>query len=212
MYDTYIFDLDGTLLDTIGDLAVAVNYALKKNNLPPKTLEEISRFVGNGVLKLIERAIGRSNADVLTVLKDFKSYYHAHNAVTTKPYDGIIELLRELKRLGKKIVIVSNKYDAATKKLSEIYFGDLIDFAIGENEDGGIKKKPAPDSVNFALETLKAKKESAVYVGDSEVDIQTAVNAQIPCVSVLWGLRDEKFLRENGGNIFVKTPQEILNI
>ena len=151
MFDTYIFDLDGTLLDTIEDLKIAVNYALEKNQLPQRTLEEVTRFVGNGVLKLIERAVGENEADISTVLEDFKAYYHTHNAVKTKPYDGIMEVLKELKRLGKKTAVVSNKYDAATKFLSNFYFGDLIDVAIGENEAGGVRKKPAPDAVDLAL-------------------------------------------------------------
>jgi phosphoglycolate phosphatase len=212
MFDTYIFDLDGTLLDTVEDLAIAVNYALEKHNLPKRTLEEVTRFVGNGVVKLIERAVGDRQADVLAVLSDFKEYYQANSMVKTKPYDGIIEVLKELKRQGKKTAIVSNKFDTATKELAKTYFDGLIDFAVGENEAGGVRKKPAPDSVDLALRELGVERGTAVYVGDSEVDIQTAVNANLPCISVVWGLRTEEFLKSNGGTIFVKEPKEILDI
>jgi phosphoglycolate phosphatase len=200
------------LLDTVEDLAIAVNYALETHNLPKRTLEEVTRFVGNGVVKLIERAVGDRQADVLAVLSDFKEYYQANSMVKTKPYDGIIEVLKELKRQGKKTAIVSNKFDTATKELAKTYFDGLIDFAVGENEAGGVRKKPAPDSVDLALRELGVERGTAVYVGDSEVDIQTAVNANLPCISVVWGLRTEEFLKSNGGNIFVKEPKEILDI
>ncbi len=211
MYDTYIFDLDGTLLDTLDDLTIAVNYALEKNNLPRRTKEEVRNFIGNGVKKLIERAIGMGKADLNQTLGYFKEYYSSHSAVKTKPYDGVLSLLQELKRQGKKTAIVSNKIDNETKRLSQIYFGDLIDVSIGENEDGGIRRKPATDSVELAIEKLGAKDTSIVYIGDSEVDIQTAVNAHLPSICVLWGFKDEEFLKANGGTNFVKEPKEILN-
>ena len=208
MYDAYIFDLDGTLLDTLEDLADSVNYALKKHGLPMRTVEEVRIFVGNGVRKLIERAVGNANAEIDAVLSDFKSYYGEHGDVKTKPYDGIKELLFALKNLGKKIAIVSNKMDSAVKSLAKIYFDGLIDVAIGENEEGGVQKKPAPDSVLLALKALKTN--NAVYIGDSEVDIQTAFNAHLPCLCVTWGFREDSFLKEQGGGNFVHTPQEIL--
>jgi phosphoglycolate phosphatase len=211
MFDTYIFDLDGTLLDTIEDLAIAVNYSLEKNNYPLRTLEEVSSFVGNGVFKLMERAIGVKNADVAKPLDDFLAYYREHSAVKTKPYDGIIEVLQELKKCGKKTAIVSNKIDCATKDLAKIYFDGLIDVALGENEAGGIRKKPARDSIDLALKELNADPSSAVYIGDSEVDIQTAKNAGMTCISVTWGLREENFLKESGGEIFARSPKELLN-
>ena len=211
MFDTYIFDLDGTLLDTIEDLAIAVNYSLEKNNYPLRTLEEVSSFVGNGVFKLMERAIGVKGVDVAKPLDDFLTYYRAHSAVKTKPYDGIIEVLQELKKSGKKTAIVSNKIDCATKELAKIYFDGLIDVALGENEAGGIRKKPAREAIDLALKELNADASSAVYVGDSEVDIQTAKNAGMTCISVTWGLREENFLKESGGGIFAHSPKEILN-
>ena len=211
MFDTYIFDLDGTLLDTLEDLTDAVNYVLKKYDLPMRTKEEVRSFVGNGIQKLIERAIGTGNVDLMQAVACFKEYYLSHSAVKTKPYDGIIELLQELKRQGKKTAIVSNKIDSATKKLSQIYFGDLIDVAYGANEEGGFRRKPATDSVELAIEKLNAKNTAIVYIGDSEVDIQTALNANLPSISVLWGFKDEDFLKEHGGTNFVKIPKEILN-
>ena len=211
MFDAYIFDLDGTLLDTIEDLTDAVNYALKENNYPLRTKEEVKRFIGNGVSKLMERAVGVENADVTKPLKDFKQYYLTHSDVKTKPYDGIIELLQELKNRGKKTAIVSNKMDEATKTLAKTYFNGLIDVAIGENEAAGIRRKPATDSVELAIKELGAVKESAVYIGDADTDIQVALNANMTGISVLWGFRSERFLRENGGVNFVKEPKEILN-
>lgn len=211
MYDIYIFDLDGTLLDTIEDLWVAVNYALEQSDLPKRTVEEVTRFVGNGVPMLIRRAIGDNVADFEKVLADFRAYYRSHNAVHTKPYDGIMELLRELKNRGKKTAIVSNKMDELTKALSKTYFDGLIDVALGENEQEGFRRKPARDSVDLALKKLNAQNDSAVYVGDMEVDIQTGLNSGLACISVTWGFRSEEFLRENGGTIFAKKPEEILN-
>ena len=211
MFDAYIFDLDGTLLDTIEDLTDAVNYALKENNYPLRTKEEVKRFIGNGVSKLMERAVGVENADVTKPLKDFKQYYLTHSDVKTKPYDGIIELLQELKNRGKKTAIVSNKMDEATKTLAKTYFNGLIDVAIGENEAAGIRRKPATDSVELAIKELGAVKESAVYIGDADTDIQVALNANMTGISVLWGFKDEDFLKANGGTNFVKAPKEILN-
>lgn len=210
---TYIFDLDGTLLDTLQDLAAAVNFALRKNGMEEHSIDDIRRFVGNGVRKLIERAVpdGSKNPRIDEVFADFRSYYMQHSLDTTKPYDGITEILQELKMRGCKMAVVSNKMMAATQELVAHFFPE-IEVAIGENEAEGIRKKPAPDMVFEALNRLGAEAESAVYIGDSDVDIQTAKNAGVPCISVLWGFRNRKFLLEHGAQHFIEKPSEIIGV
>lgn len=210
MYNTYIFDLDGTLLSTLGDLAASCNYALRTNGMPERTVDEVRRFVGNGVKKLMERAIsgGLDNDKFDKTYADFRQHYMQHNLDTTKPYDGVMEMLEELRKQGKKVAVVSNKFYAATQELCRHFFGDLVPVAIGERED--IRKKPAPDTVLEAMRQLGATAEGAVYIGDSDVDIDTARNSGMPCISVLWGFRDKEFLLEHGATTLVSTPEEIL--
>lgn len=207
-----IFDLDGTLLNTLNDLADSTNYALRYFNYPERTVEEVRNFVGNGVAKLIERAIpdGVNNPDFEECLTIFKGNYAQNMYNKTAPYDGILEMLEALKHNGCKIAVVSNKFDAAVKELCTKYFPNLVDVAIGENEAGGIKKKPAPDTVLKALKKLDGKISNAIYLGDSEVDIQTAKNSNMPCISVTWGFKDRDFLIKNEAEILVDTPQEII--
>ena len=211
MYQTVIFDLDGTLLDTLDDLANAVNYALQSFDLPLRTREEVRSFVGNGVANLMQRAVGETHSKQAEILETFRAYYKEHCEDKTKPYDRVIELLSELKKRGIKTAVVSNKMDSAVKALAKTYFDGLIGDALGENEAAGIRRKPAPDSLIAVMEKLGADKQSTVYVGDSEVDIQTANNAEVECISVTWGFKDEAFLIENGGKIFVDDPMDILN-
>lgn len=210
MYNTYIFDLDGTLLSTLGDLAASCNYALRTNGLPERTIDEVRQFVGNGVKKLMERAIpgGLDNYKFDKTYADFRQHYMQHNLDTTKPYDGVMEMLEELRKRGKKVAVVSNKFYAATQELCRHFFGDLVPVAIGERED--IRKKPAPDTVLEAMRQLGVTAERAVYIGDSDVDIDTARNSGMPCISVLWGFRDKEFLLEHGAKTLVSTPEEIL--
>ncbi|WP_288490038.1 HAD family hydrolase [uncultured Prevotella sp.] len=209
-YDTYIFDLDGTLLCTLEDLAASTNYALRKNGMPEHSIDEIRMFVGNGVKKLMQRAIpnGENNPKFEQTYALFRQHYLDHNLDTTHPYEGIPELLAELKRRGKHLAIVSNKFYTATQELARHFFPDTIEVAIGERET--IKKKPAPDTVIEALKQLGVTAERAVYIGDSDVDIMTAKNCNLPCISVLWGFRDKNFLIEHGGTTFVHHPKEIL--
>ena len=209
-FDTYIFDLDGTLLSTLADLAASCNYALKANGMPERTVEEVRRFVGNGVKKLMERAIpgGLENEKLEKTYQDFRQHYMVHNLDTTKPYPGVMEMLEQLKDRGKNIAVVSNKFYAATQALCRHFFGDLVDVAIGERED--IRKKPAPDTVNEALRQLHATRDGAVYIGDSDVDVMTAENSGMPCISVLWGFRDLDFLIAHKARIFVSSPLQIL--
>lgn len=209
-YNTYIFDLDGTLLCTLEDLAASTNYALRKNGMPEHSIDEIRMFVGNGVKKLMQRAIpnGENNPKFEQTYALFRQHYLEHNLDTTHPYEGIPELLAELKRRGKHLAIVSNKFYTATQELARHFFPDTIEVAIGERET--IKKKPAPDTVIEALKQLGVTAERAVYIGDSDVDIMTAKNCNLPCISVLWGFRDKNFLIEHGGTTFVHHPKEIL--
>ena len=214
MYSTYIFDLDGTLLDTLGDLAASVNCALRICGMPEHSIEEVRGFVGNGVRLLMERAVpdGASNPRFDEAFSAFRQHYMAHSLDTTRPYDGIPEMLADLKAKGCHLAVVSNKFYAATQELCHHFFADTIDVAIGEHEAEGIRKKPAPDTVFEALRQLGVGKENAVYVGDSDVDIQTARNSGLPCVSVLWGFRDRDFLIKNGAEIFISAPLELLSV
>lgn len=209
-FETYVFDLDGTLLETLKDLAASTNFALRQYDMPEHSIEDVRMFVGNGVKKLMERAIpnGLDNPKFEEVYATFRQHYLNHNLDTTKPYDGIPELLRELKGRGKKLAIVSNKFYAATQDLARHFFPDTIEVAIGEREN--IKKKPAPDTVVEALRQLGVSKEGAVYIGDSDVDIMTARNSGLPCASVLWGFRDKEFLLEHGATFFADKPEDLL--
>ena len=208
-YKTYIFDLDGTLLSTLADLAASTNYALRTHHMPERSLDEVRRFVGNGVKKLMERAIpdGLNNPLFEETFATFRQHYMQHNLDTTQPYPGIMQLLEQLKAEGKNIAVVSNKFYAATRELCRHFFGDLVPVAIGERED--IRKKPAPDTVIEALRELGVDKEGAVYIGDSDVDIMTAKNSGMPCVSVLWGFRDKEFLLEHGATTLISRPEEM---
>ena len=208
-YKTYIFDLDGTLLSTLADLAASTNYALRTHHMPERSLDEVRRFVGNGVKKLMERAIpdGLNNPLFEETFATFRQHYMQHNLDTTQPYPGIMQLLEQLKAEGKNIAVVSNKFYAATRELCRHFFGDLVPVAIGERED--IRKKPAPDTVIEALRELGVDKEVAVYIGDSDVDIMTAKNSGMPCVSVLWGFRDKEFLLEHGATTLISQPEDM---
>jgi phosphoglycolate phosphatase len=211
-YSTYIFDLDCTLLDTLRDLAASVNYALRQFGMPEHSLDDIRRFVGNGVRRLMERAVpdGADHPQFEDVFAIFRRYYMEHSLDTTRPYDGISDTLRELKRRGCRMAVVSNKMMAATQELVRHFFPE-IEVAIGEHEAEGIRRKPAPDTVYEALRQLGVGKEGAVYVGDSDVDLATARNSGLPCISVLWGFRDRQFLQENGATTLVAAPQDLLS-
>ncbi len=211
-YQTFIFDLDGTLLDTLGDLAASVNHALRAHGMPEHTIDDVRRFVGNGVRLLMERAVpdGADNPDFEATFATFRQYYMQHSLDTTRPYEGIPETLQALKARGCQLAVVSNKMMAATQSLIRHFFPDTISVAIGEHEAEGIRKKPAPDTVLAALRQLGVGKEGAVYVGDSDVDIETARNSGLPCISVLWGFRDRDFLLHHGATTFIAAPSELL--
>jgi len=210
--NTYIFDLDGTLLNTLGDLAESTNHAMRFAGFPEHSIDEVRRFVGNGVRKLIERAVpdGEANPRFEETFAEFRRYYMEHSLDTTRPYDGVPEMLAELRRRNRRIAVVSNKFYAATQELCHHFFADTVEVAIGERAD--IRRKPAPDTVVEALRQLGVGKESAVYVGDSDVDVATARNSGLPCVSVLWGFRDRDFLIAHGASRFIEKPSELLEI
>ncbi len=209
-YSLVIFDLDGTILDTLDDLSDSVNFALKNNNLPLRTKKEVRSFVGNGIKLLIERAVPEETPECLTdkVFVDFRQYYALHSCDNTKPYEGIIEVLFNLRNNGIKTAVVSNKADFAVQELIDKYFHGLFDFVTGERE--GISKKPAPDTVFEAVRKTSSELSSAVYVGDSEVDIETAKNAGINCVITDWGFRDREQLIFAGADTIVSDTQSLL--
>ncbi|MBQ9545452.1 MAG: HAD-IA family hydrolase [Clostridia bacterium] len=195
---TVLWDLDGTLLDTLDDLTDSVNYVLRKYSLPERTKDQVRSFVGVGSAKLIERSTGLEHSDerLEEIHSQYKKYYNAHSAVKTKPYPGITELVKKLKEAGIRSCVVSNKPDVATVWLVRHYFGDLFDFVTGARD--GFKHKPAPDIVDFALKTLGADKNSSVFIGDSEIDVLTARNAGTEGIAVSWGFRSEKQLKDAG--------------
>ncbi len=209
-----IFDLDGTLLNTLDDLADSTNYALKNFGYSQRSVDEIRQFVGNGVVKLIERAIpeGHDNLNFEKCLEMFKQHYSKNMYNKTAPYLGIMAMLRDLRVKNYKIAVVSNKFDKAVKELCSLYFGQFIDLAAGEDEIHGIKKKPAPDTVFNVLTSFCAKSDDAVYVGDSDVDILTAKNSGMPCISVTWGFRDREFLTKCGAEYIIDKPDEIFEV
>lgn len=209
-FNAIIFDMDGTLLNTIEDIADSVNYILNKYGYPQRTYKEILSFVGNGSERLMELSLpdGYKTPNFNQCFEEYKRYYLEHNNIKTSPYEGIIKLLKELSEKNYKLAIVSNKNDDNIKILNKIYFGDYIKTAIGQSQE--VKRKPAPDMVYNALKELDADIEHAVYIGDSEVDIYTAKNANIPCVSVCWGFRDKEFLKEQGAKYLIDEPYELL--
>lgn len=212
MKDTAVFDLDGTLLNTLDDLMDSVNFALEKCGFKVRSYEEVRAFVGNGVRLLVERAVpsGTSKSDADRVFKEFTAHYDKNMENKTRPYDGVKELLAALKARGIKTAIVSNKYDSAVKQLAKKLFGDMIDIAVGESET--VAKKPAPDGVLAALASLGSIGTNAVYIGDSDVDAETAKNAKIDFIGVTWGFRDRSLLETFPHVAIVDKTEEILTV
>ena len=208
-YKLAIFDMDGTILDTLDDLTDTMNHCLQKYNLPVRTKADVRSFVGNGILRLVEQGVPNETdtKQIENIYQEFLDYYKIHSADKTKPYDGILCLLCKLKEQGFMTAVVSNKADSAVQKLCEKYFNGLFDVAVGEQAT--VRRKPAPDSVNAVLKQLNIDKKNAVYIGDSEVDIQTAQNTKISCVSVGWGFRDREELMDYGAEVIVSTVDEL---
>lgn len=211
-YKLAIFDMDGTTLNTIDDLAASLNYALKECGLPLRTTKEVLGFVGNGIRLLIERGVPSGTSIDVTdkVFQYFSDHYKIHCADKTKPYDGIINLLETLRKMNILTAVVSNKADYAVQSLCSQYFKGLFSVAAGEKT--GIRKKPAPDAVNAILQELSINRTDAVYIGDSEVDIETAKNAGMDCIAVEWGFRERTFLKEHGAKIIVSDTQQLLHL
>ncbi len=207
---TIIWDLDGTLLNTLEDLTDSVNHMLSIHNYPLRTIEEIRSFVGNGLAKLTERALPDSvtTEEYEACLSEFKAYYKLHMQDKTGPYEGVLDVLKTLHDKGYRMAVVSNKADAAVKELIPIYFGDLLPIAIGDME--GRKKKPAPDSVYEAIRQLGVTKEECIYIGDSDVDVNTARNAGLPGIAVLWGFRTKEQLAAAGATTFAEKPEDLI--
>ncbi|MGN0513491.1 MAG: HAD family hydrolase [Lachnospiraceae bacterium] len=211
-YKLFIFDLDGTILDTLDDLSDSVNYALSVVGFPARTVDEVRVFVGNGIRKLIERAVpmGTPKEKTDMVFEKFKEYYGKNCANKTRPYKGIREMLLKLKNAGIKIAVLSNKADFAVKILCDKYFNDMFDAAYGARE--GVNKKPSPDAVFEILNELGIDKKDAVYVGDSEVDIETANNAGMDMIIVDWGFRERALLEQKGAGVIVSAADEFLGL
>lgn len=209
-YDGIIWDMDGTLLDTLQDLHDSVNHVLRQNDLPERTMDEIRAFVGNGVGRLMERSVpgGRTRPDFPALMAQFSDHYARHCNDNTHIYPGVEPVLRRLKAMGKRMAIVSNKPEYGVQALTKQYFADLMDAAIGESAD--VRRKPAPDAVITAMARLGAAPERSVYIGDSDVDIETAHNAGLDCISVTWGFRSRSFLLEHGARVLADTPEELL--
>lgn len=210
-YDVVLFDLDGTVLDTLADLANSVNYVLKKFGFPERSVSEIRRFLGNGVRKLMERSLPEPVAfeDFEVILRCFRDYYTSHCEVTTKPYDGILFVIEKMKDAGIMVGLVSNKMDEAVQLLAESFFPGVFDVVVGQRED--LPPKPAPDMVTFALERLGVNGSRGLYVGDSEVDQKTAANAGLACALVAWGFRDAPFLATLDADALISEPKELLS-
>ena len=208
-YKAVIFDMDGTILDTLDDLADSVNHSLEMHGFPERKREEIRAFLGNGMVRLVHLSVpeGTPAEDEAAVLEEHKRYYPRHSADKTKAYEGIPELLKALKQKGLKTAVVSNKSDPNVKALVKKYFDGLFDVSIGSRE--GVPRKPAADLVDIALNELGVEKKDAVYIGDSDVDLATAQNSGLKMITVLWGFRDRDVLEKAGAEVFADTAAEL---
>ena len=211
-YDAVIFDLDGTLLNTLDDLAASTNRALDHFGLPQRSLEEVRQFVGNGLKELMRRSLPGpcGEAELERHTADLKDWYAGHDRIRTRPYGGILPLLDRLNAAGCRVGVVSNKMDSAVQDLCRHYFGGRVAAAVGERQ--GMRRKPAPDTVELALDRMGVSKEGAVYIGDSEVDVATAKNTGLPCICVTWGFRSRETLLEAGAKTLADTPQDLLRL
>ena len=207
-YKLVVFDMDGTILNTLSDLLTAVNYAMEKSNYPQLSYNTLKGYVGNGILKMLSRAVPEGVTDLDKVYADFTEYYTEHCSDTTAPYDGIVEVISKIKQMGYKTAVVSNKDDYGVKALCKQFFNGLFDVEIGVRE--GYDKKPSPDLVNIAFKELGVNCEQAVYVGDSDVDYLTAKNSKTDFIGVEWGFRDRQVLEGLGAKVIATLPEDIL--
>ena len=210
-YKAIIWDMDGTILDTLQDLHDSVNHVLTSNGYKERTFEETRCSVGNGIRQLVALSVpcGEENPEFERIFGEFREYYSEHCQIKTRPYDGISETLDALREMGLKMAVVSNKIDPAVKELAAEFYPQL-DYALGELE--GVPRKPAPDMVEIALSELGVTKSEAVYIGDSEVDVLTAKNSGLPCISVLWGFRKKEELLPHGADVFAEKPCDIIRL
>ncbi|MDD6276537.1 MAG: HAD-IA family hydrolase [Clostridia bacterium] len=211
-YKTYIFDLDGTLLDTLQDLANSVNFAMRNQSYPQRTIDEVRAFIGNGIAKLIERAVpdGTDEKDCAETLAIFKAHYLEHLADNTKAFDGITEVIDYLKADGCKVAVVSNKANDAAQAVVRDYFGERFDMVVGKMDC--FPTKPSPESVFYVIKTLGSDFEDCIYIGDSDVDVETAHNAGLPCIGVTWGNRSKDVLEKSGADFIAEKPDEIISL
>lgn len=211
-YDLIIFDMDGTILDTLTDITASLNWVLDKFSFPQHSFEQVRGYVGNGARTLFVKALGdsASNEQIDEMVKEFKIYYKEHCQDKTAPYNGIMDLLKELHNKGFKLAVVSNKPNESVQVLVEKYFDNIFDFALGESEN--VARKPAPDMVNLCLNHFNIDKDRAVYIGDSDVDYMTSVNSGLDQILVTWGFKDLEFLKTFNAMNYVNTPDEILHI
>lgn len=212
MIKAILFDLDGTLLNTLDDIKNSVNYMLKKHGFKERTLDEIRSFVGDGAKQMIERSIGftEPKEQVLECLSTYEAHYEVHKADLTKPYDGVYDLLNQLKEKDIRLAVVSNKPMPQVIPLIEGLFPGYFEVILGETSE--LKRKPSPEMLFYAIEALKLSKEDVLFVGDSDVDMQTAINANVDAIAVLWGFRDEAVLKKYQPKYIVNHPKEILTI
>lgn len=216
-YSLAIFDMDGTVLNTISDIANAINYTVSKYNYSSYTEDEVLKFVGKGLKPTLSQALDAHTISVTDeqfekMFTEFIAYYAQHSNDTTAPYDGIIDTMKELKKQGLKLALVSNKRHAQVQELCEVYFPGLLEVCYGEDESHGISKKPAPDSVNAVLADLNISAKDAVYIGDSEIDIQTAQNANMDGIAVAWGFRTQEFQKKHGASVFANKPSDLIEL
>ena len=212
MYKLAIFDLDGTLLDTLGDLHASVNFALREFGFPERTIDEVRRFIGNGVVKLMERSTpdGIDEAVQKACLDVFRAHYLEHMSDTTAPYVNVVDLLKSIRAKDIKIAVVSNKLHTAVEDLCESYFPGLIDKAVGVSVEA--ERKPSPVNVIRTAELFGTELHECIYIGDSEVDVQTAHNAEVKCIGITWGFRDRVCLVENGCDFIADTADEVYEL
>ena len=208
-YQAVLFDMDGTVLDTLDDLCDSINHSLAEFSLPQVSREHVRQCLGNGAAFLVSHSIPAGSSPELEadVLAFYKPWYDAHCLIKTAPYEGILPMMQSLKEHGLRLAIISNKPDRAVQELSDAFFPGLLELSVGESPS--VRRKPAPDTVLTAASQIGLSVDQCVYVGDSEVDLQTARNAGMDCISVTWGFRDEAQLIEAGASVLVRTPEEL---
>jgi len=211
-YKMVVFDLDGTLLFTLEDLYLAVNHCMRTFGFPERDRKTVRKTVGNGIHKLIEDFVpeARGTDRIEEIYQEFMRYYNAHCKENTRPYDGILELVDQLREDGYLVSVLSNKGDFAVQELCKQYFGDKLDFALGLKD--GLRRKPYPDTLNTILKEFDLQADEAVYVGDSEVDVELAKNAHMDCISVTWGFRDREIVEALNPGRVADTPDEVLRM